>query len=144
MSTPPVFPAPVPPAPAHPAGVPPAPIPAAITAKGLRKAFGEHAVLSGVDFTVDTGSVFALLGSNGAGKSTTVNILSTLIHADGGSAQVAGHDITTAPADVRGAIGVTGQFSAVDTLMTGTENLLLMARLHHLDRSTGPIRPDAP
>ena len=111
--------------------------PPAIEIIGLRKAFGETTVLDGIDLTVATGSVFALLGPNGAGKSTTVNILSTLIAADGGSARVAGHDVDREAFAVRAAIGVTGQFSAVDGLLTGRENLRLMADLHHLGRVQG-------
>ena len=114
-----------------------APRPPAIEIVGLRKAFGDTTVLDGIDLTVATGSVFALLGPNGAGKSTTVNILSTLISADGGSARVAGHDVNREGFAVRAAIGVTGQFSAVDGLLTGQENLRLMADLHHLDRVQG-------
>jgi ABC-2 type transport system ATP-binding protein len=112
----------------------------AIEAVGLRKAFGEHVVLNGIDLQVPSGSVFALLGPNGAGKTTTVHILSTLIRADAGRATVAGHDLARDPQGVRAAIGVTGQFSAVDNLLTGQENLMLMADLHHLRRSTGRRR----
>lgn len=112
----------------------------AIAAKGLRKAFGDHVVLDGVDLDVAEGTVFALLGPNGAGKTTMVQILSTLIAADGGEAQVAGHGLVREPDAVRGAIGVTGQFSAVDDLLTGEENLMLMADLGHLDRSEGRRR----
>ncbi|WP_405670477.1 ATP-binding cassette domain-containing protein [Streptomyces sp. NBC_01530] len=108
--------------------------PAAVSATGLRKSYGDKVVLDGIDLRVPAGSVFALLGPNGAGKTTAVNILSTLIAADGGQAQVAGHDVATAPDGVRAAIGVTGQFSAVDGLITGEENMLLMADLHHLSR----------
>ena len=89
-------------------------------------------VLDGIDLDVAAGTVFALLGPNGAGKTTTVQILSTLIRADGGEVRVAGHDLDREPDAVRAAIGVTGQFSAVDNLLTGEENLLLMADLHHL------------
>ncbi|MFJ8185795.1 ATP-binding cassette domain-containing protein [Streptomyces sp. NPDC096105] len=109
----------------------------AIAAHGLRKSYGDKTVLDGVDLTVAEGSVFALLGPNGAGKTTAVKILSTLITADGGQAQVAGHDLTADPQAVRAAIGVTGQFSAVDGLITGEENMLLMADLHHLSRPEG-------
>ncbi|MFE4449908.1 ATP-binding cassette domain-containing protein [Streptomyces sp. NPDC056796] len=109
----------------------------AIEAEGLRKSFGDRTVLDGVDLAVPEGTVFALLGPNGAGKTTVVKILSTLISADGGHARVAGHDIATSPGGVRAAIGVTGQFSAVDGLITGEENMLLMADLHHLSRSEG-------
>jgi ABC-2 type transport system ATP-binding protein len=111
-----------------------------ITARGLRKSFGEQVVLDGLDLDIPTGSIYALLGPNGAGKTTTVNILSTLIHADGGTATVAGHDVTTQAEAVRAAIGVTGQFSSVDKLLTGEENLLLMADLHHLRRAEGRRR----
>jgi ABC-2 type transport system ATP-binding protein len=112
----------------------------AITATGLRRSFGDHVVLDGIDLSVPRGTVFSLLGANGAGKTTTVKILSTLIRADGGSARVAGHDVATEPDAVRAAIGVTGQFSAVDNLLTGRENLMLMARLHHLGRAAGRRR----
>jgi ABC-2 type transport system ATP-binding protein len=112
----------------------------AITATGLRRSFGDHVVLDGIDLNVPQGTVFSLLGANGAGKTTTVKILSTLIHADGGSARIAGHDLTAEPEAVRAAIGVTGQFSAVDNLLTGQENLTLMADLHHLGRAAGRLR----
>ncbi|MFS4106990.1 ATP-binding cassette domain-containing protein [Streptomyces sp. PD-S100-1] len=111
--------------------------PAAVSALGLRKSYGDKTVLDGIDLHIPAGSVFALLGPNGAGKTTTVKILSTLVTADAGQAQVAGHDLTTAPQAVRAAIGVTGQFSAVDGLITGEENMLLMADLHHLPRREG-------
>ncbi|MEU0648285.1 ATP-binding cassette domain-containing protein [Streptomyces umbrinus] len=113
------------------------PSPAAISTVGLRKSFGDKTVLDGIDLHVPAGTVFALLGPNGAGKTTAVNILSTLITANGGQAQVAGHDVTTSPDGVRAAIGVTGQFSAVDGLITGEENMLLMADLHHLSKQEG-------
>jgi ABC-2 type transport system ATP-binding protein len=115
----------------------------AIAVTGLQKSFGDTVVLDGIDLTVQAGTVFALLGPNGAGKTTTVHILSTLIPADGGVAQVAGHDIASDADSVRAAIGVTGQFSAVDTLLTGEENLLLMADLHHLGRTEGRRRAAA-
>ncbi|MEV4947663.1 ATP-binding cassette domain-containing protein [Streptomyces sp. NPDC053755] len=111
--------------------------PAAVSAIGLRKSYGDKTVLDGIDLHIPAGTVFALLGPNGAGKTTAVKILSTLITADGGQAQVAGHDLAAAPQAVRAAIGVTGQFSAVDGLITGEENMLLMADLHHLPRSEG-------
>jgi ABC-2 type transport system ATP-binding protein len=104
----------------------------AIAVAGLRKAYGDKTVLDGVDLEVAQGSIFALLGPNGAGKTTTVNVLTTLIKADGGTALVAGHDVATQAKSVRAAIGVTGQFAAVDDLLTGEENLQLMADLHHL------------
>ncbi|MFI1359540.1 ATP-binding cassette domain-containing protein [Streptomyces sp. NPDC020898] len=109
----------------------------AIVAKGLRKAYGDKTVLDGIDLTVPAGTVFALLGPNGAGKTTAVKILSTLITADAGDLHVGGHDLAAEPQAVRAAIGVTGQFSAVDGLITGEENMLLMADLHHLSRSEG-------
>ena len=112
----------------------------AITTTGLRKSFGDHVVLDGLDLNVQQGTVFSLLGANGAGKSTAVKILSTLLSADGGKAQIGGHDLATDPDAVRAAIGVTGQFSAVDNLLTGEENLLLMADLHHVRRSEGRRR----
>ncbi len=112
----------------------------AITARGVRKSFGEHTVLDGVDLTVAEGTVFSLLGPNGAGKTTMVRILSTLIRADAGDIRVAGHNLATEPGGVRAAIGVTGQFSAVDNLLTGEENLRLMADLRHLGRAGGRRR----
>ena len=111
-----------------------------IETRGLRKSFGDHLVLDGIDLNVAEGTIFALLGPNGAGKTTTVQILSTLINADGGEARVAGHDLAREPGAVRAAIGVTGQFSAVDNMLTGEENLLLMADLHHLSRAEGRKR----
>jgi ABC-2 type transport system ATP-binding protein len=112
----------------------------AIEVAGLRKSFGDKVVLDGTDLRVSEGAVFALLGPNGAGKTTMVQILSTLIGADDGELRVAGHDLARDPDAVRSAIGVTGQFSAVDQLLTGEENLLLMADLHHLDRAEGRRR----
>ncbi|OKK21999.1 ABC transporter [Streptomyces sp. CB00455] len=109
----------------------------AVSAVGLRKSYGDKTVLDGIDLRIPAGSVFALLGPNGAGKTTAVKILSTLIAADGGQAQVAGHDLAADPQAVRAAIGVTGQFSAVDGLITGEENMLLMADLHHLSKREG-------
>jgi ABC-2 type transport system ATP-binding protein len=99
--------------------------------------------LDSLDLTVPTGAIFALVGPNGAGKTTTVHILSTLIPADGGDARVAGHDVVSEADSVRAAIGVTGQFSAVDNLLTGEENLLLMGDLHHLGRAAGRQRAAA-
>src|SRR6266542_5475999 len=112
----------------------------AIRASTLRKSFGDQVVLDGIDLEVPEGTVFSLLGPNGAGKTTTVQILSTLIGADGGQVRVAGHDLAQDPDSVRAAIGVTGQFSAVDNLLTGEENLILMADLHHLGRREGRRR----
>ena len=114
----------------------------AIAARGLRKAYGDHVVLDGVDLAVAEGSIFALLGPNGAGKTTIVAILSTLIGADGGALRVAGHDPVREPDAVRAAIGVTGQFSAVDNLLTGRENLILMGDLNHLGRAEARRRAD--
>ncbi|WP_063837108.1 ATP-binding cassette domain-containing protein [Phaeacidiphilus oryzae] len=114
----------------------------AISAVGLSKAFGEKTVLDGIDIQVPEGSVYALLGPNGAGKTTVVRILSTLITADAGAVQVAGCDLAGDPDGVRAAIGVTGQFSAVDGLLTGRENLRLMTALRHLGRSAGRRRVD--
>jgi ABC-2 type transport system ATP-binding protein len=112
----------------------------AIAATGLRKSFGGHVVLDGIDLHVPEGTVFSLLGANGAGKTTTVKIMSTLLRADAGDVRVAGHDVAREPDAVRAAIGVTGQFSAVDKLLNGEENLLLMADLHHLPRAEGRRR----
>jgi ABC-2 type transport system ATP-binding protein len=104
----------------------------AIIASGVRKSFDETAVLDGVNLTVAEGTVFALLGPNGAGKTTMIRILSTLIAPDAGRLRVAGHDVVEDPDEVRAAIGVTGQFSALDELLTGMENMRLMADLNHL------------
>jgi ABC-2 type transport system ATP-binding protein len=112
----------------------------AITAVGLRKAYGDVTVLDGVDLTIPAGSVFALLGPNGAGKTTTVHILSTLVSPDAGTVTIAGHDLARDPDGVRAVIGLTGQFAAVDGLMTGEENLWLMARLRHLGPRAGRRR----
>lgn len=112
----------------------------AIAARGLRKSFGEQTVLDGIDLEVAEGTVYALLGPNGSGKTTTVRILSTLLPADAGQVRVAGHDLRGEPGQVRAAIGVTGQFSAVDNLLTGEQNLMLMADLHHLGRAEGRRR----
>src|SRR4051794_16727548 len=106
----------------------------AIGVTGLRKNFGDHVVLDGIDLHVPAGTVFSLLGPNGAGKTTAVQILSTLITADAGTITVAGHDVATDPDGVRAAIGVTGQFSAVDRLLTGEENLRLMGELYRLPK----------
>jgi len=104
----------------------------AIAASGLRKAFGGKTVLDGIDLDVRAGTVFSLLGPNGAGKTTTVNVLTTLMKADAGTVRAAGHDVAAETKAVRAAIGVTGQFAAVDELLTGQENLQLMADLKHL------------
>ena len=112
----------------------------AIEVRGLRKTYGELIVLDDVDLTVSAGSVSALLGPNGAGKTTAVHILSTLIRPDSGSATVAGCDVLRDPDGVRAAIGLTGQFSAVDSLLSGEENLMLMARLRHLSAKHSKAR----
>ncbi|MCS7475616.1 ATP-binding cassette domain-containing protein [Umezawaea endophytica] len=112
----------------------------AIAVTGLRRSYGAQVVLDGIDLHVPEGTVFSLLGPNGAGKTTVVQILSTLIRADSGEARVGGHDVLRDPDRVRAAIGVTGQFSAVDDFLTGEENLLLMGDLNHLCRAEGRRR----
>ncbi|MEV0716804.1 ATP-binding cassette domain-containing protein [Asanoa sp. NPDC050611] len=109
----------------------------AITASGLRKAYKDKVVLDGIDLDVAPGTIFSLLGPNGAGKTTTVNVLTTLMKADAGTVRIAGHDVATDTKAVRAAIGVTGQFAAVDELLTGRENLKLMADLKRLGASEG-------
>ncbi|HZA79936.1 MAG TPA: ATP-binding cassette domain-containing protein, partial [Actinomycetes bacterium] len=113
----------------------------ALDVQGLEKSYDELRVLRGVDFDVAPGSIFALLGSNGAGKTTVVKILSTLLKADAGTATVAGFDVATHPADVRESISLTGQFAAVDEILTGRENLILMARLRRV-KDAGQITDD--
>ncbi|GIF99966.1 ATP-binding cassette domain-containing protein [Catellatospora citrea] len=112
----------------------------AIEVTGLRKAYGDKTVLDGIDLRVPAGTIFSLLGPNGAGKTTAVNIMSTLLRPDAGDIRIAGHDPATDPDAVRAAIGLTGQFSAVDNYLTGAENLALMADLNHLDRREGRRR----
>jgi len=112
----------------------------AITAAGLRKSYGTQTVLGGIDLDIAAGTVFALLGPNGAGKTTIVHILSTLVAPDAGTVTVAGHDLARDADGVRAAIGLTGQFTAVDGLLTGEENLRLMAKLRHLGAGTGRRR----
>src|ERR1700694_5225057 len=104
---------------------------AAIHLQGLQKSYKDLKVLRGVDFEVARGSIFALLGSNGAGKTTVVNILSTLLKADAGTAGVNGFDVVTQAADVRQSISLTGQFAAVDEILSGRENLVMVARVRH-------------
>jgi ABC-2 type transport system ATP-binding protein len=104
----------------------------AIQVNGLEKSYKKLDVLKGVDFEVKKGSIFALLGSNGAGKTTIVKILTTLLKQDGGTAAVNGFDVASKPDDVRGSISLTGQFAAVDEILTGRENLIMIARLRHL------------
>ncbi|WP_339278176.1 ATP-binding cassette domain-containing protein [Paenibacillus sp. FSL W8-0426] len=105
---------------------------AAIQVKGLQKSYKQLHILKGVDFEVDQGSIFALLGSNGAGKTTIVKILTTLLKQDGGTASVNGFDVASSPDNVRQAISLTGQFSAVDEILTGRENLIMIAKLRYL------------
>ncbi|MBD8078456.1 ABC transporter ATP-binding protein [Cellulosimicrobium arenosum] len=116
----------------------------AIDVRGLRKSYrskaGTQLVLDGIDLAVPAGTVTALLGPNGAGKTTAVGVLSTLLRADAGTVRVAGHDIAREPGAVRASIGVTGQITAVDDLLTGLENMHLMADLHHLGRARGRRR----
>jgi ABC-2 type transport system ATP-binding protein len=104
----------------------------AIQVKGLQKSYEKLHVLKGVDFEVEKGSIFALLGSNGAGKTTIIKILTTLLKQDSGTAAVNGFDVTAQPDDVRQSISLTGQFAAVDEILTGRENLIMIARLRHL------------
>ena len=113
----------------------------AIHVRGLEKSYQQLHVLRGVDFDVARGSIFALLGSNGAGKTTVVKILSTLLKPDAGTAMVDGFDVATRPANVRESISLTGQFAAVDEILTGRENLVLVARLRHLE-DVGQIADD--
>ncbi len=113
----------------------------AITIRGMEKSFDELHVLRGVDFDVARGSIFALLGSNGAGKTTLVKILSTLLKADAGTATVEGYDVATQAADVRESFSLTGQFAAVDEILSGRENLVLVAKLRHL-KDPGAIADD--
>ncbi|WP_280456590.1 ATP-binding cassette domain-containing protein [Nocardia carnea] len=108
--------------------------PPAISLTGLEKSFGDHRVLAGIDLDVERGSVFSLLGPNGAGKTTMVRILATLTGPDSGTARVAGYDVAQEPDRVRAAIGVTGQYAALDKVLTGTENLHMVGRLLHLGR----------
>jgi ABC-2 type transport system ATP-binding protein len=108
-------------------------MPTAITVEGLKKSYKKHEVLQGVDFTVEAGTIFALLGSNGAGKTTTINILTTLIAADGGKASVNGNDVAAQADAVRKSISLTGQFAAVDDILTGRENLELIGDLRHVE-----------
>jgi ABC-2 type transport system ATP-binding protein len=114
---------------------------AAISVKGLQKSYKDLHVLRGVDFDVARGRIFALLGSNGAGKTTVVKILSTLLKADAGAASVNGLDVATQAADVRASISLTGQFAAVDEILSGRENLVLIAHLRHL-KDAGTIADD--
>jgi ABC-2 type transport system ATP-binding protein len=107
----------------------------AIQINGLTKSYQNLHVLKGVDLEVKQGSIFALLGSNGAGKTTLIRILTTLLKQDAGTARVNGFDVSGKPADVRRSISLTGQFAAVDEILTGRENLIMIAKLRHLDQS---------
>ena len=111
-----------------------------VTASGIRKAYGEHVVLDGVDLDVASGSVFSLLGPNGAGKTTLVRILATFLAPDSGSATIAGHDLVSDPVSVRRVISLTGQYAAVDEVLTAEENLHMMAQLRHLPRKAARQR----
>src|SRR5512147_2878945 len=113
----------------------------AIQVKGLQKSYRNLRVLKGVDFEVEKGCIFALLGSNGAGKTTIIKILTTLLKQDGGTATVNGFDVAAKPDDVRQSISLTGQFAAVDEILTGRENLIMIARLRHL-KDPSPIADD--
>ena len=113
----------------------------AIAVSGLRRAYKDRVVLDGIDLDVPAGTIFSLLGPNGAGKTTAINILTTLIRADAGSVRIAGHDVVTEAKAVRAAIGVTGQFAAVDELLTGRENLQLMVDLGPRDQLTTRALP---
>ena len=113
-----------------------------VQSSGISKAFGDNQVLGGVDLAIETGSVFALLGANGAGKTTLVRILATLVRPDSGSARVAGHDLLSDPVGVKASISLTGQDAAVDDLLSGQENLEMMARLRHLPRRAARARTD--
>lgn len=113
-----------------------------IEVKNLRKSYGDHEVLKGIDFSVTRGTMLALLGPNGAGKTTTVRILSTLLGLNGGSVTVDGHDIVSDPDDVRHSIGLTGQSAAVDEMLTGRENLVMMGRLYHLTKKSAHARAE--
>ena len=109
-----------------------------IETRGLRKSYGDHVVLDGVDLDVAAGTIFALLGSNGAGKTTVVKILTTLLKPDGGSARVNGFDVLSQPAQVRESFSLTGQFAAVDEILTGRENLVMIAKLRRV-KSPGKV-----
>jgi ABC-2 type transport system ATP-binding protein len=114
---------------------------AMIETRGLRKSFGNHTVLDGIDMNVASGTIFALLGSNGAGKTTIVRILTTLLKPDDGTASVNGFDVLSQPARVRESISLTGQFAAVDEILTGRENLIMIAELRHVKRA-GKVADD--
>ncbi|MGH2487231.1 MAG: ATP-binding cassette domain-containing protein, partial [Ktedonobacterales bacterium] len=112
-----------------------------IETRGLRKSYGNHVVLDGITLEVASGSIFALLGSNGAGKTTMVRILATLLKPDGGTARVNGYDVLAQPERVRESISLTGQFAAVDVILTGRENLIMIAELRHV-KGAGKVAVD--
>src|ERR1700687_3741777 len=114
-----------------------------IEVRNLTKSYGQNQVLQGIDLQVERGTMLALLGPNGAGKTTTVRILSTLLGFDGGTVLVDGHDVTTEADKVRAVIGLTGQAAAVDELLTGHENLVMMGRLYHLTAASARVRAQA-
>ena len=115
---------------------------AAITVKGLRKSYGKNQVLRGVDLTVKRGTMLAILGPNGAGKTTTVRIMSTLLGFDAGTVTIEGHDVALSPDKVRAVIGLTGQSAAVDEILTGRENLIMMGQLYRLTKRSATLRAD--
>lgn len=114
----------------------------AVQVKNLKKSYGKTEVLKGIDLLVEKGTMLALLGPNGAGKTTTVRILSTLLNFDGGTVEVAGHNVKTNPDKVRSSIGLTGQSAAVDELLTGRENLIMMGRLYRLTKKSAKARAE--
>jgi len=114
----------------------------AITVKGLKKSYGKNQVLKGVNLSVERGTMLALLGPNGAGKTTTVRIMSTLLNFDGGTVTIEGHDVASQPDEVRKIIGLTGQSAAVDEILTGRENLIMMGRLYRLTKSSAKARAE--
>src|SRR5262249_33932475 len=113
-----------------------------VRAEGICKSYGSVRVLDHVDVTIERGEVWALLGPNGAGKTTLVRILATLVPPDAGTATIAGHDLGAEPMEVKRAVSLTGQYAAVDDMLTGQENLEMMARLHHLSRRRARVRAD--
>lgn len=115
---------------------------AAITVKGLRKSYGKNQVLRGVNLTVKRGTMLAILGPNGAGKTTTVRIMSTLLGFDAGTVTIEGHDVALSPDKVRAVIGLTGQSAAVDEILTGRENLIMMGQLYRLTKRSATLRAD--
>ena len=111
-----------------------------IQIKGVKKSYKDVEVLKGVDFEVEQGGIFALLGSNGSGKTTMIRIMATLLKADAGSVVINGFDIEKNPGDIRGSISLTGQFAAIDEILTGRENLQMIAKLRHLKNPNASSR----